>query len=125
MITARGAASEAQPGLTTERLPAGIREGYEVVPFHQIRQLIVDAGRVAHRKHNIACLVEVNVTKARRQIRERRKKTGTALSFTAFLIACVGRAVEANKAVHGYRDWRNRLIVFDNVDVLTYVEIDN
>jgi hypothetical protein len=26
--------------------------------------------------------------------------------------------------VHAYRDWRNRLILFDNVDVLTYAEVD-
>lgn len=97
---------------------------YKVVPFPPMRQLIVDVGRVSNRKHGICCLIEVDVTKARRMIREYTRKTGTGLSFTAFLIACIGRAVEADRYIHAYRDWRNRLIVFDDVDVLTYVEIE-
>jgi pyruvate/2-oxoglutarate dehydrogenase complex dihydrolipoamide acyltransferase (E2) component len=113
-----------QGGLPPERLMTERRAGYSAVPFPRMRQLIVDSGRFAQRKHNIRCLVEVDVTKARQLIREHRKKTGTAVSFTAFLIACVGRAVAADKAVHAYRDWRNRLIIFDDVDVLTYIEVE-
>jgi pyruvate/2-oxoglutarate dehydrogenase complex dihydrolipoamide acyltransferase (E2) component len=100
------------------------REDHEVVPFPRERQMIVDAGRIARSKHTIRCLIEVDVTKARRTIREHKEKTGESLSFTAFVIACAGRAVEANKYVHAYRNWRNQLIIFDDVDVLTYIEID-
>jgi hypothetical protein len=33
------------------------------------------------------------------------------LSFTAFLAACVGHAVDMNKSVHAYRNWRNQLVL--------------
>jgi pyruvate/2-oxoglutarate dehydrogenase complex dihydrolipoamide acyltransferase (E2) component len=98
--------------------------GYEIVPFPRIRQLIVDAGRVAHRKHTIRCLIEIDVTRVRRFIREHKEATGESLSFTAFVIACAGQAVDANREVHAYRNWRNQLYVFDDVDVLTYVEVE-
>jgi pyruvate/2-oxoglutarate dehydrogenase complex dihydrolipoamide acyltransferase (E2) component len=96
--------------------------GYEIAPFPRLRQLIVDAGRVAVRKHTIRCLLEADVTRVRQFIREHEAQTGESLSFTAFVIACLGRAVEADKHVHAYRR-RNQLIVFDDVDVATYVEV--
>jgi pyruvate/2-oxoglutarate dehydrogenase complex dihydrolipoamide acyltransferase (E2) component len=97
---------------------------YKVVPFPRMRQLIVDSGRFANRKHNIRGLLEIDVTKARLFIREHRKQTGETLSFTAFVIACLGRAVDENKDIHAYRNWRNQLIIFDDVDVLTYIEVE-
>jgi pyruvate/2-oxoglutarate dehydrogenase complex dihydrolipoamide acyltransferase (E2) component len=96
--------------------------GYEIAPFPRLRQLIVDAGRVAVRKHTIRCLLEVDVTKVRQFIREHEAQTGESLSLTAFVIACLGRAVEANKHVHAYRR-HNQLVIFDDVDVATYVEV--
>lgn len=98
--------------------------GYQVIPFPPLRQLIVDSGRVAHRKHTIRCLIEVDVTRVRHFIREHEAQTGESLSFTGFVIACLGRAVAANRHVQAYRNWRNQLIVFDDVDVGTMIEVE-
>ena len=70
---------------------------YEVMPFPPARQLIVDSGRFAHNWHTVRGLLEFDVTQARQFIREHKAKTGESLSFTAFVIACLGRAVAANK----------------------------
>lgn len=107
-----------------EQLNSAPHEAYQIVPFPQLRQLVVDAARIAHDKHTIRCLAEIDVTEARRRMRECRKKTGAPLSLTAFLIAALARAVAADKNVQAYRDWRNRLLIFDDVDVITYVEIE-
>ncbi len=100
------------------------RNEYEIVPFPRIRQLIIDSGRLCHQKHTIRGLLEFDVTNIRKFIREHREKTGESLSFTAFVIACLARAVEANKFVQAYRNLLNKLIIFQDVDVLTYVEIE-
>jgi pyruvate/2-oxoglutarate dehydrogenase complex dihydrolipoamide acyltransferase (E2) component len=97
---------------------------YQITPFPLGRQLIVDAGRLALRKHTVRCLVEVDVTPVRQFIHVHQAKTGETLSFTAFLIACVGKAVGEDKAMHAYRRGRKQLILFDEVDVLTYVETE-
>ena len=97
---------------------------YTVLPFASERQLIVEGGRVAAQKHTVVGLLEVDVTTARRFLREHKARTGESLSFTAFVIACLGKAVGENKAVHAYRDWRNRLVLFDEVDVNMSVEIE-
>lgn len=45
------------------------------------------------------------------------------LSFTAFVIASVARAVAEHPDVHAYRNWRGQLVVHQHVDVSALVEI--
>jgi pyruvate/2-oxoglutarate dehydrogenase complex dihydrolipoamide acyltransferase (E2) component len=97
---------------------------YAVLPFPRERQVIVEGGRIAAQRHTVRGLIEVDVTQPREFIREHKARTGETLSFTAFVVACLGQAVDENKMVHAYRDWRNRLILFDEVDVNTVVEIE-
>jgi pyruvate/2-oxoglutarate dehydrogenase complex dihydrolipoamide acyltransferase (E2) component len=105
-------------------MPTRRHNGYEVRPFPRTRQLVIDAGWIAHRKHMIHGLVEVDVTESRRYIREHKVQTGETLSFTAFVVGCLGRAVDTNKHMHAYRNWRNQLILFDEVDVTMTIEIE-
>lgn len=97
---------------------------FQALPFPMERQVTVQGGRLASRKHTIYALIEADVTEPRRAIQEYKASTGEALSFTAFVIACLGKAIDQNKRMHAYRDWRNRLIVFDEVDVNTMVEVE-
>jgi len=97
---------------------------YQALPFPMERQVTIQGGRLASRKHTIYALIEVDVTSPRRMIHEHKARTGEALSFTAFIIACFGKAIDQNKRMHAYRDWRNRLIVFDEVDVNTMIEVE-
>lgn len=46
-------------------------------------------------------LLEVNVSRARAYLRDHKANTGESLSFAAFLITCLARAVDENKAVYG------------------------
>jgi pyruvate/2-oxoglutarate dehydrogenase complex dihydrolipoamide acyltransferase (E2) component len=96
---------------------------YQVVPFSRERQVTIDGGRLAARKHTVHGLIEVDVTTPRQELRTHKARTGEALSFTAFVIACLAKAIDENKRMHAYRDWRNRLILFDEVDVNTMVEV--
>lgn len=98
---------------------------YQILPFPRERQVMaIDGGRLAARKHTIHGLIEVDVTRPRQFMRDHQARTGERLSFTAFVIACLAKAIDENKLMHAYRDWRNRLILFDEVDVNTMVEIE-
>jgi pyruvate/2-oxoglutarate dehydrogenase complex dihydrolipoamide acyltransferase (E2) component len=100
-------------------------DDYEVVPFPKMRRFALDAGRMGRRKHIIHSLVELDVTKARQYIREHRTKTGESLSFTAFIITCLAKAVEMNRYVQAYRNWRGHLVIFDKVNVNTMIEVES
>ena len=99
-------------------------QNYQVIPFPKIRRLMVDGGRLARQKHVIHGLVEMDVTCARQAIREHKSKTGETLSFTAFVMTCLGRAIDMNKHMQAYRTWWDRLVLFDDVDVNTMFEVE-
>ena len=99
-------------------------ENYQIIPFPKIRRLMVDGGRMARQKHLIHGLVEMDVTEARRLIREHKTKTGESLSFTAFIISCLGQAVDMNRHMQAVRTWREKLVLFEDVDVNTMFEVE-
>ena len=97
---------------------------YQVVPYLKMRRLEALAYRSVQHKSMIHGLIEVDVTRARARLREHKATTGESLSFTAFLAACLAKAVDEHKAVQAYRKGRKCLIVFDEVDVYTPIERD-
>jgi hypothetical protein len=92
---------------------------YEIRRFAREREIVVDAGRLGSRRHLIHCLIEADVTRARELVRA---STAYSPSFTGFLVVCFSRAIEADPAVQALRDWRGRLVVFHEVDVVTMIE---
>jgi pyruvate/2-oxoglutarate dehydrogenase complex dihydrolipoamide acyltransferase (E2) component len=87
---------------------------------------MADGGKMGLKKHTVHGLVEFDITNVRKAIRQHRSQTGEALSFSAFFLACLGKAIEQDKQMHAYRKWRNQLVIFDDVDVnmLFEVEVD-
>jgi pyruvate/2-oxoglutarate dehydrogenase complex dihydrolipoamide acyltransferase (E2) component len=100
------------------------KDDYKVVPYTKMRRLLAVAERAFQHKPMIHGLIEVDVTRARAFLRDHKAKTGESLSFTAFIIACVGKAVDEHKAVQAFRKGRKHLILFDDVDVATMIERD-
>jgi pyruvate/2-oxoglutarate dehydrogenase complex dihydrolipoamide acyltransferase (E2) component len=94
----------------------------QVVSYSKIRRFMAAEFRASHHTPMIHGLIEVDVTRARAHLRDQQAKTGESLSFTAFLIACLAQAVEEHKAVQASRKGSKHLILFDDVDVLTYIE---
>jgi pyruvate/2-oxoglutarate dehydrogenase complex dihydrolipoamide acyltransferase (E2) component len=95
---------------------------YQVVPYPKIKRWMAVTYRSAQHTPMIHGLIEVDVTRARAFLWEHKAKTGESLSFTAFIIACLAKAVDENKSVQALRKGRKRLIVFEDVDVGTPIE---
>lgn len=95
-----------------------------VVEYTKARRFMREAIRSTHHKPLMHGLVEVDVTRARAVIEALEARTGESLSFTAFIIGCVGRAVDEHPYVHALWNGRRHLIMFDDVDVLTWIERD-
>jgi pyruvate/2-oxoglutarate dehydrogenase complex dihydrolipoamide acyltransferase (E2) component len=95
---------------------------YQAVPYTKVRRFMAAEFRASQHMPMIHGLLEVDVTRVRAHLRAQKAKTGVSLSFTAFLIACLAQAVEEHKAVQAMRLGSKRLILFEEVDVLTYIE---
>jgi pyruvate/2-oxoglutarate dehydrogenase complex dihydrolipoamide acyltransferase (E2) component len=97
---------------------------YKMALFPKFRRFEAVMLRSIQRMPMIHGLLEVDVTRARAHLREHKAKTGETLSFTAFIIACLAKAIDENKAVQAYRKGRHQLILFEDVDVNTQIERD-
>ena len=80
------------------------KTGSQVQPFPKLRRMAPDIGWLTRSRYTIRGLIEVDVTCPRRMIREHQARTGERPSFTAFLTACVGKAVEADRRIPAMRD---------------------
>ncbi len=96
---------------------------YTILPFHRMREQIIDGLQLASKKHMAHVLLEVDITDARQGLRRHRDKAGAVPSLTAFVIYCIGQAVDSHKYMHAYRNRRNQLVLFNDVDVCTMIEI--
>ncbi len=98
------------------------RAKYQVTPYPKYMRFAAAAYQSVRHKPTIHGLFEADVTEARAILREHKARTGESLSFTAFICACLARAVDEHKAVQAFRLTGNRLILFDDVDICIRVE---
>ena len=97
-------------------------EHFDTRPFLKIRSGYLDVLAAGRRKNIIHGLIEIDVTDLQRVLGER-EAAGEPLSFTAALMHAVARAVDEDRILHAYRR-RNRIILFDDVDINTQIEVD-
>jgi pyruvate/2-oxoglutarate dehydrogenase complex dihydrolipoamide acyltransferase (E2) component len=97
---------------------------YQTVPFPKLRRALALMYPAVLRAHKTHALIEVDVTEARRSVRNSGEETGEALSFTAFVITCLAQAIEENTSLNACRKGGKRLVVFDDVDVTIPIERD-
>lgn len=95
---------------------------YQERPFPAFRNPTIDVLEHGRKKHHIPLLLEIDITEARTYLRQIKTQSGQTISFTAWVMACVGRAVSEHKHVHALRQGRRRLILFDDVDISVLVE---
>jgi pyruvate/2-oxoglutarate dehydrogenase complex dihydrolipoamide acyltransferase (E2) component len=100
------------------------QQDFKVVPYSKLRRIMALTLRSAQRTPMIHGLIEVDVTRVRAHLREHKAKTGESLSFTAFVIACLARAVDENPSVQACYKGNKHLVLFDDVDVATTIERD-
>jgi pyruvate/2-oxoglutarate dehydrogenase complex dihydrolipoamide acyltransferase (E2) component len=95
---------------------------YRLVPFRPERNATLDTLRWAKKRLSVPMMLEVDVTAARKAIREYRRRTGRGLSFTAWVISCVARAAAEHPRVHSMRRGNRQMVLFQEVDVAVLVE---
>ena len=95
---------------------------YRVVEFPRTRIATFDVGQMSKRKHQIAALLDLDVTDARRAIKAYRSATGEPLSFTAWLLKTISRTLEKHPHAYAYRQGKKALIVFHDIAISIVVE---
>jgi pyruvate/2-oxoglutarate dehydrogenase complex dihydrolipoamide acyltransferase (E2) component len=90
--------------------------------FPKSRIPTLDFLALGDKNHYVMSLIEVDVTNGRQMIIDHEKSTGIKLSFTAWLLTCIGKAASEHKAVHSMMMGKKKIISFDDVDISITVE---
>jgi len=97
------------------------KQGYRVIPFTMNRRMVAASASVAREQNNIQALIEVDISEPRRLIREHHQRTGERLSLTAYVTACLARAIAEHPDFNAFRKGRN-LILLDGLTISVMVE---
>ncbi len=92
-----------------------------MIEFPRTRLATLDIGALSRRRHYVTALLELDVTAARRKLREL-KQGGSRISFTGWLLKAIAATVADHKEAAAFRVGRRKLMVFDDVDVSLLVE---
>src|SRR5688572_1518283 len=94
---------------------------YVVSRFPDSRLATIDLGYLGRQKHHVAALVELDVTTAVAQLRER-KARGEDTSFFSWFVATSARVVAKVPGMHSLRLGKTSLVTFEDVDVSVMIE---
>lgn len=95
-------------------------ESYRKTRLPPTRLLAIDTMTLGVKAHYVSGFLEIDVTDARRVMREARRR-GTRVSFTGWLLKCLAYAVEEFPELNAYRKGRHAY-VFDTVNIGIMVE---
>lgn len=96
---------------------------YSLKTFPASRVATFDVCEVGRKKHNMQALIEIDITKARKMIREN-KKNRIRVSFTAWVLKCISCICAEHRLLHGVKKGKYDAAVFDEVDISILVERD-
>jgi hypothetical protein len=91
-------------------------------PYPISRTATLDTLRWGRRRCHIPLLLEVDVTAAREAIRRQKAATGEGVSFTGWIIKCLGQAVSEHPHIQALRQGGRKVVLFRDVDVAIIVE---
>lgn len=94
---------------------------FKLKSFPKTRIATIDICAIGKQKHQIAALLEVDVTVSREKIRNI-KASGNSISFTAWLIHVISRTIKGHEQVAGYLRGKSKVLIFNNINVSIIVE---
>ncbi|WP_052206723.1 2-oxo acid dehydrogenase subunit E2 [Sinomonas humi] len=95
--------------------------GYRIERLTRERRAMAAGQEIARKRHLMYGLVEADLTLPRALLREHREHTGERLSFTAYVVSCVARALAEFPELNALRRGRD-LILIDEIIVEVLIE---
>ncbi|WP_020612856.1 2-oxo acid dehydrogenase subunit E2 [Sediminispirochaeta bajacaliforniensis] len=96
-------------------------KSYDIAAYPASRLATFDVGTIARRRHDIAGLIEVDVTLARQRIRKR-IRSGEDISFMAWFLKVLAKTLEEYPHMHAINARRCRQVLFHDVDISLPIE---
>ncbi|MBP7737666.1 MAG: 2-oxo acid dehydrogenase subunit E2 [Spirochaetes bacterium] len=98
-----------------------MKEEYTIHNYPKSRIGTFDVGAMSSMRHHVFGIMEVDVTDARKKI-AKLKKGGRPVSFTSWLLKCIGDVVNKHPVIHGVKKGKRKIIAFNSVDISIMIE---
>jgi pyruvate/2-oxoglutarate dehydrogenase complex dihydrolipoamide acyltransferase (E2) component len=99
-----------------------LKPAYNTFDWPEIRNLVADNMAIAAGRPTIYSLFELDYTKVKKEMREREKSLFKGLSLNAYIVFLFAHLLQQNKGFLYFRHGKKKIVVFDEIDVLTIVE---
>jgi pyruvate/2-oxoglutarate dehydrogenase complex dihydrolipoamide acyltransferase (E2) component len=98
------------------------KEPAKTSTFPRSRLSTIDLGHIGVRKHHVAALLEIDVTRARHGLRIVNRGGRSSVSFLAWLVKNVASSLSDHPTGHAVRAGRRTIATFNRVNVSIMVE---
>lgn len=95
---------------------------YKIKDFSKFRQNITIITHEGWKKHSIHTFLELDVTKARRKLKDYQNIKKNSISFTGWIIKCLAESLKVHPDLNCYRQGRRKIVVFEDIDVGVPIE---
>ena len=98
------------------------KSNYEIVKIPKTRRTLLDILELGLKNHYTPAFIEIGITEARELLHERKKTNLEKISLLSWILKCIAVSLEGNKELQAYHHKRNKIVVFDDVDISIVVE---
>jgi len=95
---------------------------YKHIHFPKTRIATLDVCEIGRKKHHMQAILELDVTDARKAIKNYRQTTKNKISFTAWLVKTISTTIGEYQTAHAYLKNKKTALVFDDIDISITVE---
>lgn len=94
---------------------------YKIEIFPKTRIATFDICSIGIRKHQVAAMIEIDVSESRENIKKIRNTTNR-ISFTAWLIKVISLTIKDHDLAAGYLKGKRKVLVFNDINISLVVE---
>lgn len=94
---------------------------YKIETFPTTRIATLDICSIGIQKHQVAVIIEIDVSESREKIKKLRNKT-KRISFIAWLIRVISLTIKSHELAAGYLLGKRKAIVFNDINISLAVE---
>lgn len=94
---------------------------YDKSTYPKSRVATFDVGKIGINKHHITGFIEIDITKARKKIKQR-IKSGENISLISWLIKVIGKTIQENRYIHSLNYKKRTQITFHDIDISLPIE---
>ncbi|MCF8306001.1 MAG: 2-oxo acid dehydrogenase subunit E2 [Ignavibacteriales bacterium] len=95
---------------------------YRTQKFPKSRIATIDVCEIGRQKHHVTGLIELDVSRSRKKVRDYNRQSPDKISFNAWIISVISQTIKKYETSAAYLKGKSRLVIFEDINVSMIVE---